>query len=224
MEAEPTATMSEPPKTDTLSDEARKRRRRETQRRYRLAHADECKRRISEWKARNKDRVLAINRKAHHANLEKNHARSREWRVNNPERKSELARLWFAENIERVREKSRVWRDKNKDKRSESGKRWRAANPEREKELKRRWREANVDKNREKSMAYRAGKGRATPQWLTKAQRLEIRRVYSLAVRDDLVVDHIVPLRGRNVCGLHVPWNLQLLTREENSRKHNRFD
>jgi 5-methylcytosine-specific restriction endonuclease McrA len=59
-----------------------------------------------------------------------------------------------------------------------------------------------------------------TPSWLSKDQRSEILEIY----RNRPVghqVDHIIPLKGQNVWGFHVPWNLQYLTAEENNRKSN---
>jgi 5-methylcytosine-specific restriction endonuclease McrA len=37
-------------------------------------------------------------------------------------------------------------------------------------------------------------------------------------------VDHIIPIKGGNVCRLHVPWNLRIITQEEKLRKSNKFD
>jgi 5-methylcytosine-specific restriction endonuclease McrA len=59
-----------------------------------------------------------------------------------------------------------------------------------------------------------------TPTW---ANRDAIDAIYAEAQRTNMTVDHIVPLRGKTVSGLHVEHNLQLLSREENARKGNRF-
>lgn len=70
----------------------------------------------------------------------------------------------------------------------------------------------------------------ATPAWLTLEQRGAMRDLYLMAMRmtkttgAPYVVDHIVPLRNPSVCGLHVPWNLQVLTREENLKKSNKHE
>jgi 5-methylcytosine-specific restriction endonuclease McrA len=70
----------------------------------------------------------------------------------------------------------------------------------------------------------------ATPPWLTRKQKTEIRQIYQIAITmtkttgEQYVVDHIVPLRSEFVCGLHVPWNLRVITQEENLKKSNRLD
>lgn len=66
---------------------------------------------------------------------------------------------------------------------------------------------------------YRARKIQRTPVW---ADLVEIAKIYQNCPVG-YHVDHIVPLNGENVSGLHVSWNLQYLTAEENVRKKNSF-
>ena len=69
----------------------------------------------------------------------------------------------------------------------------------------------------------------ATPKWLTENQKMEIRLKYRLAIElsratgERHAVDHIIPLHGESVCGLHVPWNLQVLTQKDNLTKYTRM-
>ena len=67
----------------------------------------------------------------------------------------------------------------------------------------------------------------ATPTWLSCSQKAHIKRTYDLAeLMEDITgekhhVDHIIPLKGKGVCGLHVPWNLQVLPASVNLSKSN---
>lgn len=75
----------------------------------------------------------------------------------------------------------------------------------------------------------RAAKIQATPTWLTKEQLKEILSFYKLAkekTKADNIkyhVDHIIPLKSELICGLHVPWNLQVLEQKANIIKGNKL-
>jgi len=88
------------------------------------------------------------------------------------------------------------------------------------------WRKDNAAKIRSSSYRRIAMKKQAVPPWETPEMRECIDDMYRLA---DIMsrkvpheVDHIVPLKGKTVCGLHVPWNLWVITALENrSRPRN---
>ena len=91
------------------------------------------------------------------------------------------------------------------------------------------WSAVNRHKGRGWDMARKDSVRQATPVWLSEAQKAAINQMHWLARDLEVIsgytyqVDHIVPLRGKNVCGLHVPWNLQILPSDINLSKGNRF-
>jgi 5-methylcytosine-specific restriction endonuclease McrA len=104
-----------------------------------------------------------------------------------------------------------------------------AARPVEEKRrLQAEYKDRNVDVVRADTSVRKRRHREATPKWLTPAERLQMRDLYVQArkltelTRERYVVDHIVPLRGEAVCGLHVPWNLRVITQDENLKKSNK--
>lgn len=90
------------------------------------------------------------------------------------------------------------------------------------------WNKRNPGKVNYYTAKRRSAKLNATPAWLSDAQKDEIKRIY--VVCDKVTestgkphhVDHIVPLQGDDVCGLHVPWNLAIIPAKMNLAKGNR--
>jgi len=101
-----------------------------------------------------------------------------------------------------------------------------------QKELKRKsdWKKLNKGKVSEQSARRRSSLLYRTPSWLSEGDYKKMQSVYAQAQDCSVVtgepyhVDHIVPLNGENVCGLHVPWNLQVLPADINIAKSNSHD
>lgn len=119
--------------------------------------------------------------------------------------------------------------DKNKKTLLAKRKAFRLKNIEREKARERKYLQNNRTVVRAKNGRRRAAETRAVPPWLNAIQKAQIQEFYEIAAARTVQtgvkhhVDHIVPLRGDGICGLHVAWNLQVLTEFENCSKHNKL-
>ena len=121
------------------------------------------------------------------------------------------------------------YRENNKTKIAQYDKNYYKTNKDKLAERNKQYKKQNPAKSVSKTAKRRAAKLQALPKWLTKAEHEEIKelyeitRMFKLYTGEEYHVDHIVPLQGENVCGLHVPWNLQVIPAKENLSKSNKL-
>lgn len=157
----------------------------------------------------------------------------------------EYNRLYRERNKEALRLKNIAWREANKDaiaarrkaqrnanpeaaeRAREYVRQWRKRNPEKSKGANRRWNEKNRDRwfalLRQRFWAIR----RATPKWADRGAIVALYEEAKRLTRETGIeyhVDHVIPLRGKLVCGLHVESNLRVVQRDVNQSKANKFD
>lgn len=134
---------------------------------------------------------------------------------------------WLGNNLEKVRAQQKRYFDKNKPKRLRALKDWRASNPERARERMRAYQKAHPEVFASAAANARARAVQATPPWAWSLHCKEFERIYRKCARMTKItgiphhVDHIYPLAGKTSCGLHVPWNLQVIPAAQNMRKYN---
>lgn len=220
-----------------LTKEERTAKRKE-QRRNPEAHAKNMEYQ-KKWRAANPDKWKEQTKRHYDKHKEEKLEKLRIWRIENPEQARELDKQRHLSNPEAYKEYQKQWYAKHG---KEYHNKWRAKNLERvraieekhraspkRKEYVQQWTKENAGRVNAKTKRYRTKKRGALPKWVTEQQIKEIDALYTEAARLTKLtgvsfhIDHILPLQGKDVSGLHVLDNLQILPYYENLSKGNRL-
>lgn len=139
--------------------------------------------------------------------------------------RNKVSSKWYENNKESRKKTINEWRSKNKEKYLAKCREWQLDNPKKVKNYQKKWYYNNLEKISLKH--YR--RKQAVPSWLTDFHKKQIKAIYDKnqeyrSQGFDFHVDHIIPINGKNVSGLHVPWNLRITTAEYNLKKNNKLE
>ena len=152
-------------------------------------------------------------------------ANARKWAEANPDRKQAINAEWRKANAEKLKAYQTTWYEANKDHARQRMADWHRDNADRRRQTNAQWRKDNPGKDLALSRKKKAAKINRTPPW---ADHDKITAVYEeaaalRALGVDVHVDHIIPLQGELVSGLHVHYNLRVILAADNLKKRNKF-
>lgn len=154
--------------------------------------------------------------------------RDRYWYKKNRNEKLKQATQWYINNRNRALKQMRQWYIDNREKEIEQRKQRYWGNREKELKQNKQYRKDNRDKYNAYNAKRRARKFHATPVWANE----DVIKLYyvwanilNMLFRPyiEFEVDHEIPLQGKNICGLHVENNLQILPATLNLEKKNKW-
>jgi hypothetical protein len=142
----------------------------------------------------------------------------------------EYSKLYYLKNKEKLKQNAFDWAKQNPEKVSLAKKKWRENNKNFERKLVNEWKLKNRHSVYATNAKRRGQLLNATPKWFNKHHNKQIKELFicaemfTLFTGEKYHVDHIIPLCGKNINGLHVPWNLQVIPAKENLKKSNIFN
>jgi hypothetical protein len=203
-----------------MTPEEKRERQRIANRKWREANKEKANIATAKWRENNKESVKAYE-ESHREDSKK---RAKAWREANKEKCREQSRQWRKENIDRVKELNKAQYQKNPLVFLRATREWRKAHPEQVKTQRTEWLSANRESYLANAKAHSILRKKViAAQKIAKSHMRQTSEIYKNCP-DGHHVDHIVPLKGKLVSGLHVPWNLQYLPALENLKKGNKHE
>lgn len=142
---------------------------------------------------------------------------------------AEYMKVYRAVNAARISELKKMWKQKNKAHVRANDIKYAQEKPEVKRAARAKWRKSNQHVINALGALRKVSQINRTPKWVDSEELWLIKEVYALATLRTKVtnikwsVDHIIPLQGELVSGLHTISNLQVIPAAMNSAKSNRF-
>ncbi len=188
-----------------------------------------CKLCKKEYKVSNREKIAVKDKEYYLANKDNLFEYQRTYRKQNKEKVLEYEKNYREINKERISCRTKKYYEDNKEVVAIRTKNFYLLNTKKFSDRNKKHYEENKSVYYARASKRRAMKSKAVPKWLTEDEHQEIKDLYEIArmfklyTGQEYHVDHIVPLQGKNVCGLHVPWNLQVIPAKENLSKSNKL-
>lgn len=179
-----------------------------------------------EYALKNREKILARNRKYYDQNKEERQKYGKNYYEQNKDVRSAKAKEYYEKHKEKILHR----RSENKEFFNKKSNDYYHNNKEKCAKLNKEWKKLNRAKLTAKQNERYTSQRKRTPVWLTDKDREQMTRFYEQAAELSAAtgikhhVDHIIPLHGETVSGLHVPQNLQVLNYIENIRKKNKYN
>jgi len=185
-----------------------------------------------QYKANNKKKIAQYNKGYRNKNKEYLMMQQKEWYQNNKKEVNKQHKKYVEQNYEKISEYNKEYNICNRDKIKLCSGKYKKHNKNHLNKQQRLYRQNNKAQNNAYCASRRAWRIQARPIWSNikiihdiyeDCQDLNI--CTRIAGGNEIFhVDHIVPLQGVNVCGLHVEYNLQIITASENLQKGNTWN
>lgn len=164
------------------------------------------------------------------SNLDKISNKNKKWYEENKEYKLEYNKKRIERNRDKILKQYKDYHEKHKEERNSYTREHRRLKREYYSDYMKKWSKDNPGYYSAKAKEREEKERKACPAWLSDTDKQVMIDIYkeskalSKSTGIKRHVDHICPLKSDIVCGLHVPWNLQILTQRENNQKYNKWN